>query len=494
MIVKLQHSGAFDENTVSTGDENKVIKRAMLVYEGKFESMDGPVEIKGEHIEKLASEHNSLLSKVKRFAKGEQIPARFMAPIQLDHSTSAKDTVGRLYGDLEVGSFETEEGPKKALFGQMCILGKENVDKVNDGRWTHLSIGADLETGKLSELTITPFPAAPDASMLSKGKQNLSKGEEDMPTFKELKVRLSLMEKCKKHLMDEKKMSEEDAEKELSGMNEEEMSKMASDVDEKEKKMAADKEEADKKLKEEEDKKKAEMSSGKEALVKLAKGFKTSKAKMELESKKASISSRLSALKGQAKITPAEIKKISIDELAAKTEEEINTALSTYEKREPVILTGLYGTTKAMTSVQLHKALKGSKQDMMRLQTMLNMPSMRKKAEAELAKLSEGMEKENNIHVDIVPNGEHDTEMAGFEECWSALKALTVQGKDDEAKEHLKKYMSGLMGKMGQADLPVGPQASMSALANELKTLQTEYEATMKLVGPKFGLTEADLA
>ena len=141
----------------------------MLVYTGKFNSLDGEVEIKDEDIEKLATNHNGMLASLKRLAVGD-VPVKHYPPLQLDHSTSAKDTVGRLVGDLEVGEHTTPEGKYKALFGKVRILGKENVEKVMDGRWTHVSIGADLESHKITELTITPFPAAADASLLSKNR------------------------------------------------------------------------------------------------------------------------------------------------------------------------------------------------------------------------------------------------------------------------------------------------------------------------------------
>lgn len=171
MIYRLL-TGAFEpagtEAPMPTLGTDKLDKRAMLVYSGKFDSLDGPVEIKDEHLDKLATTHNSLFSKLSRLATGE-VPLKSCPPIQLDHSTSAKDTVGRLVGNLEVGEHQMEDGSTvKALYGNVRILGKENVEKVADGRWTNLSIGADLETGKLSELTITPFPAAPDAALLAK--------------------------------------------------------------------------------------------------------------------------------------------------------------------------------------------------------------------------------------------------------------------------------------------------------------------------------------
>jgi hypothetical protein len=159
-------SGSLDEKTEQLAEDGSYIdKKCMIVYTGKFESMDGPVEVKDEDVEALAANHNGMLAKLSRLAGGE-VQVKHNPPIQLDHSTSAKDTVGRLRGNLSVGVHETEEGPVKALYGNMRILGAENVEKIKDGRWTHLSMGADLENHKLSELTITPFPAAADASML----------------------------------------------------------------------------------------------------------------------------------------------------------------------------------------------------------------------------------------------------------------------------------------------------------------------------------------
>src|SRR6267154_240501 len=106
MIVKLK-TGTFEGE--ATVDESKgyLDKKAMLVYTGKFESMDGPVEIKDEDIDKLVENHNSVLKKLGRLAEGIS-GYKFSPPIQLDHSTSAKDTVGRLVGNLEHGEHEVD--------------------------------------------------------------------------------------------------------------------------------------------------------------------------------------------------------------------------------------------------------------------------------------------------------------------------------------------------------------------------------------------------
>ncbi len=163
MIVKLR-TGSFEpgegQTDTMSSDGASLDKRCLLVYCGEFDSMDGPVSIGLNHLTRLVEEHNNSSNK-------------YSPPLQLDHSTSARDTVGRMVGPLTIADHTLQDGTKvPGLYGTARFLGKENVEKVKDGRWLHLSIGADLEDGKLTELTITPFPAAPEAALLSKkGKQ-----------------------------------------------------------------------------------------------------------------------------------------------------------------------------------------------------------------------------------------------------------------------------------------------------------------------------------
>ena len=169
-IVHLQ-SGLFEqasENEPSSSVPTNLTRRALLVYEGEFESMDGVVNVGRDELTTLATNHNGHIESASRLAEGKESMKDY-PPVQLDHSTSAKDTVGRLIGKLELGEYKTKDGREvMAAYGNVKILGEENVVKVMDGRWTHLSVGVDFEKGKFSELTITPFPAAPEASLLKK--------------------------------------------------------------------------------------------------------------------------------------------------------------------------------------------------------------------------------------------------------------------------------------------------------------------------------------
>lgn len=685
MITRLL-SGAFEAEQKLDEGGASIEKKAMLVYTGSFESLDGPVDITDEDLTKLAENHNGFLAKMSRLAGGGT-PLKFAPPIQLDHSTSAKDTVGRLVGNLELGTHKLEDGTEvKALMGNVKILGKENVEKVQDGRWTHLSIGADLSSHKITELTITPFPAAAEASLLNRmgkvfdgkvlgvpyaiykeggryywsikgygqsgkmhdkenaanieaeqvirdlvkkgelkqmseeadrarlgweeytyqgptkkftlvlrdddirrvkvevdgktsqvfsldrhptdgpikelipeiekksgfklgvdahlsrqiykgavidtkevggGKWNaivevdgageelplkansnadafrqakkwldehmdedeLSKGEDEMPTYKEMKEKMEMYAKCKQHLMDKEKLSEEDAEKKLSEMADDEVTSMAAAHDEKMKQMAADE---DAKKKELEDKK-AEMSAKTESLKKLAAGFKATQEKVQLAAKKSRIQARLSKLKAEAKITPAEIRRLRVDELAGKSDEAIEAALSTYESREAVVHTGMVGTIKAMTPSEMANSLKSLRMSRLELETMMNMPSKREEAIKRLAALQEE-EKEVNIHIDNVPQGEHDTEMSDYDKMMDECSKLMDEGKMEDAKAKMKEYGERMKKMKVPADTSMGDaQAEMNELAEEVKKMQDGFNAFVKMTAASLGVDETEL-
>ena len=139
----------------------------------------------------------------------------------------------------------------------------------------HLSGGFDLENHSVSELTITPFPAAADAAMLSAATK-LSSGE-DTVGYKEIKEKADLYAKCKKHLTESKKLSDEDADKHLEAAKDEELTAMGADEDGRQKSLADEKVAADKKVadeKESELKRMANLSGQKTKMIEFSKGLK----------------------------------------------------------------------------------------------------------------------------------------------------------------------------------------------------------------------------
>lgn len=524
-LVKL-HSGLFEAGESVQGEiPSHLQKKALLVYAGKFKSMDGEVEIKDDHLAKIIENHNSMIAKMKRMATGNN-SMKHNPPVQLDHSTSARDTVGRLVGDLEAGTHKLESGEEvKAIYGTPMILGRENVEKVADGRWTHLSVGVDLETGKLSELTITPFPAAAEASLLSSKGARLMKdyqgvkyevkkisenvyrafledgkpASEECPSeaecdkeakatidkskepqklaqeapkpgkdieeqeIKEKEHKMKKHEELKKHLMDETKCTESEADEKLSKMTDDEKEEMS-------KKMAA-------KEPPKEESKEKEMTAAKEKLTQLRASFETSKKEVHLARKKSELSVRLSKLKADAKVTPAEVKKIDLVKLAGETQATIDAVFKSYEDREPVIFTGIFGTKNAANPADVYKKAKLSS---LEAETRANMPFLK------MASKTENQVKMSTMS-DMVETDQKPPVPQDYNMEYEEMNRLMDEGKIPEAKEKLKKLFEA-WGKHGMAEGESSHQ-SMSALADSVKKMETEFaqliELTAGLVGEK---------
>lgn len=640
----------------------KLVRRALLVYEGDFDSMDGPVKVSHDDLKLLTANHNALIQNVAKLAGvGESdLQMKDFPPVQLDHSVSAKDTVGRLIGPISLEPYTTKAGKNvMGIYGNVCILGAENVQKVADGRWTHLSVGVDFENGKFSELTITPFPAAPEASLLSKmaskfevghrvfsiefdeqskkfavidaagqriheadseelAKQQLEKdvkagrlsrlasgvfdvqgkkfswvenektGEIDVFTGAgepvghadsvakakefveyEMKVgRIQLREgdvmKDSEHLPEEKKMkkkkmqdkdaheaaetpAEEAAEhkmkkleaeekeddkhlvedededaKEMAGEmsierkykgHEYEISKSATGkfkvivddsvekivnsvqeadawakkmIDADEDEMSEDAEKMKKRLEQAEDDKKAKeaeekeqlsrMRSMKEQIKKLSSDFRKTSDAARLAARRGMISTRLSKLRAEAKITPAEIKKIDIVKLATEADSTISAVLKTYEAREPVIMVGAMGSIKAENISSLSAAERMTRLEM---ETRQNMTLLRNTLPKKLASTPE----EVSIHIDTAPHADIDSE-------YEAMCKMMDDGKLDDVKEKMKAWMKKLQYGTSPATMASAEETEkhLSSLAESAEKMQNQFNELQKLAGSLVGI------
>ena len=148
----------------------------------RFTVEDNPVEIPPGEIK----DDESLTKSARLFYvgrhKGKDYSAKDLAmilenfdpdktvPVQLDHSASARDTVGfvrRLW--TECDGLE--------LHGEMDFLGRENIERVRLGLWKRVSVSLEIRHPemKLLEVSITPFPALSRAEMFS---LNDEEGEE----------------------------------------------------------------------------------------------------------------------------------------------------------------------------------------------------------------------------------------------------------------------------------------------------------------------------
>jgi len=163
-----------DNNDVTFTDEVKsdsesLVKKARLFYVGTHKGRD----YSAAALKKVADSFEEV-------------------PLQLDHSKSARDTVG-----IVRKTWLEQDG--KELHGELEFLGRDPVEKVRLGLWTKLSVGMTIKQPemKLMEVSVTPFPALAAAQVFSEN--NDSKGVEAMdPKTKETTVTAAAAEETVK--------------------------------------------------------------------------------------------------------------------------------------------------------------------------------------------------------------------------------------------------------------------------------------------------------
>jgi len=466
--IRLEAAGSF--GTLTDGGKDR---DAMLVYEGEFESMDGPVNVTKDHIELLVKNHNEKLAKLGNKAKMRDYP-----PIMLDHSTSARDVVGRLVGPIALGWHED----KPAIYGKVRILGKENIERVEDGRWTHLSIGADLETGTMHELTITPFPAAANAALLSQEAAMAKKklGSTDAPKGV-----------TSGEPTDEKKLSTDKDEDDKTKLSEDEP-KLEGDTDPKpahptegipggvrgsDEPKDGEKLEGDcpkgKKLSEDED------EDDKEEMSKLSSGFRSKASTLRLALRKSSIHARLSALKAEAKVTPAEMKKIDLARLASATDATVEAVLDSYKARQPVIHTGIFGSIKAESAAQLAARVKGKEIAKLEAESRARFSSLKNnKTKLSGVPMDESTSSMGNMPV------EQNVEMTDDESAFDAFAKMIREGKDEDARQMFKQFAQ----KMTEPHPGSGSIVSMEEVQKSFDELCGDFDSMVRLAGKRSGV------
>ena len=461
-------------------------RRALLCYTGKFDSMDGEVEITPDHLKRLVENHNARLK-----ALGSQVKITDYPPVQLDHSTSAEHTVGRLVGPLELG---THDG-QVAMFGHLRILGSDNLERVNDGRWSNLSIGADLDSGELQEISITPFPAARKACLLSakfggKSMNPLCKYLMDTEKIdqEEAMKRLEDMDdegkEALKKKMQKRLSEEEDAEKAKLAAEEEEKAKLAAEEEEKAKlaaeeeekaKLAAEEEEKAKLAAEEEEKNRLSADNDDDDKEEMKKHL--SKASSRLKSfslslRKAKIGNTLARLKSEGRICPAEVKKIDIAKLAASTPETVDAVLATYEAREPIVHMGQYGTLKGLSAEDMANQIKMTELEAETRANMASLPKQdgatKKSAPARMSSPTREMDQDDQMV---------DTE-GMFPEMVKAIKA---------GDEKAARLMFGKALRSYRGDTAVSND-EMTQLMGAFAELESDFGNVVRLAGVRLGV------
>lgn len=321
------------------------------------------------------------------------------------------------------------------------------------------------------------FKDLADAKAKCKEKVDIIVKEKDLADGKNKKLseggKSMDKEKMKKHLMEHHKMSAEDADKKMASMSDDDMKNLSAEVDEHEKKMAAEKPEA-------------KMAAAKAKITELCGLVNNTHSSIKLAQKKVEINSRLSKLKAEGRITPAEVKKIDIVKLASESQATVDAVFKAYEVLEPRIIPGLMGSAKAEELSKLGGAARMSE---LERETRMNMSSRRNSLKESEAKDKSGVELkgrvkgyrfadgETEIHIDTTPHAHYD--MSHYEKMCQMMD----EGKGEEVKSEMKKLYEHLK-KMGLPSDPMGEDqhAQMSTLALEVEKLQNHTKELAKLV------------
>lgn len=291
-------SGAVTHQESQPSDnDSKIVRPAILVHVGEFQSGDGPITFDDNRIKNVVNKFNSDLSKLATDYGGmESIPMGAFLPVLDQHENDSNDRViGRLTSPLK---YEVRDIPKVGknigcAVGEITFLGKDTVQRVKDGRIYHLSIGINEEDDSLGETSTVISPAAPGAMLLHQGKNTLNKknhgGSQMSDQLKKMKAHAERMTK---------------------------------------------------------------LSAMKESLSSVTTSLKTASEAVKLTVKKGDVSHRLMGLMKAGKMTPAEHKnvmeKIGLTRLAHMKKEDLDATLMFAECREaPVVHVGQRGSTVA---------------------------------------------------------------------------------------------------------------------------------------------------
>lgn len=453
---------------------------AVLVYPGVFKTMTGEVvTVTPADIDRLCGDRQDVYTKL---LAGGDVTYDQLAPIQTDHSRSSWDTVGRV-----MRTFKGIYKGQKALYGRLRFLGEDAVSRAKDGRWTHLSVAANFETGFLKELTVTPFPAAGGAILLSEGDP--------------------MNPKLVAYLMKAKNLSEADATKALTEMTEEcrnDLVKLSEGTDPgtgdgprplgdavtpppaAEVTPAAVATPPAKELGGADDPAVKKFAAARGKISELARNLRRGSKDLGRDVRVAQLSERFSALRSEGKISPAEVKKVDVVKLSEASPEAQELVLKSYADRQPVIFMGQYGTTVAPSATTALRKTVDDKMLAEMAQDMKFSSSAVKHLAEEAAPSAPGTNGSMNLTDSGVPQ-------ASAMNHFKHLSKLMEEGKHDECKSYLMKCLSEDGGAVAPS---VDPESEkrMSAVAENFKKLQNQVDDLVKVFAEAAGLEESELA
>lgn len=202
------------------------------------------------------------------------------------------------------------------------------------------------------------------------------------------------------------------------------------------------------------------------------KRFQEKTAKLRVALRAANLKSTFARLRSQGKLTPAELKKIDLSELASANDQTISAVLKSYENRQPVILVGQLGSARGIDAA---KVAQTAKYAALEAETRANMTfTSRGKAPS---KLNDESTQANGgrIEIEVQPaTQDHD-------EMWSSIMKSLSSGDEAGAKGI---FMKCLGCKMSSNEDEID-ETSMNALMGMFGDLENEFSSVVRLTTAK---------
>ena len=172
-----------DLNTPATleifDDGSRARVKARVLRTGRFTSgVNGKTfDITMKHLIQTKNNYNGRLKEYVKSLFKDDLPDYELQEVQLaptcvEHQISDEFVVGRIIGNL----FLEDDPITKTtwLCANLEVLGRENVEKVRDGRRKAVSINFNTETCVLDEISFVAEGAIPDACILSANKPEIT--------------------------------------------------------------------------------------------------------------------------------------------------------------------------------------------------------------------------------------------------------------------------------------------------------------------------------
>jgi hypothetical protein len=366
--------------------ETEVIRSAILVHAGpdgdvmQFQSADGPIEFSPERIGRIVQNQNSKIQLLAAEYGGlETMPVGAWTPILDQHEDDSNDRIrGRLASLLRL---ETRDVPG---------VGKNVACAVADIRFLGAETVERVKDGRIYHLSIGI--------------------DEETDTLGEIST---VIEPAAPGAMILKKIP-------LKGKH-----TMSTKTE-----LVAAKEARLTKLK---------------ALNELLSGTKTklveTKDRLEMSAKTAKLKSGFSKLMSAGKLSPAEFKKVELTKLAKLDQESIDSIMSVFEMREPIVKIGQRGTTAAVDFSKLAKGLENRQRarlkseiagDFKRL-TGKPLAGAEEEEKKEMAEMPEA--KEAEAHLEVAEEPKHQESMAKMAAHLARMGKHLEEGDTEKAKE-----------------------------------------------------------